>query len=401
MNKYDAFLIKYAEIGIKGKNRHVFEEALVRQIRIALRPCEGRFAVSRTYGRVFVEAHSDYDFDEVTEALSHVFGIWGICPVAVHDLMPLPDLCRTAAAFMQEEYPEGIHTFKVRTRRMNKEYPQDSLEVNAELGRAVLEACPGMSVDVHTPEIMLSVEIREKLYLYSHVIPGPGGMPVGTNGRAQLLLSGGIDSPVAAYELMKRGLRVEAVHFASPPYTSENAKQKVLDLAAMVSEYQGHLPVHLINFTDIQLAIYKTAGDPYAVTLMRRMMFRLAQAVAEKYGCLAIGTGESVGQVASQTLESIACINSVVTMPVLRPLICMDKLEIIDIAKQIGTYETSILPFEDCCTIFDPKNPVTKPTIKKSEFFEARFDWQPMLDKALEEMQTVITEYREEQEEFL
>ncbi|MDO4408830.1 MAG: tRNA uracil 4-sulfurtransferase ThiI [Eubacteriales bacterium] len=370
MNKYDAFLIKYAEIGIKGKNRHVFEEALVRQIRIALRPCEGQFNVIRTYGRIFVEARSDFDFDEATEALSHVFGIWGICPVAVHDLMPLEELSKTAAAFMREEYPDGEHSFKVRTRRMNKEYPQDSLEINAELGHAVLEACPNLSVDVHTPEITLCVEIREKLYIYSQVIPGPGGLPVGVGGKCMLLLSGGIDSPVAGYMIAKRGVRIDAVYFNAPPYTSERALQKVVDLAREISVYTGPIRLHNINFTEIQLYIYEQCPHDELTIIMRRYMMRIAERLAKENDCLGLITGESIGQVASQTLAALAVTNEVCTLPVFRPLIGFDKEEIVRVSKKIGTYDTSILPYEDCCTIFVAKHPVTKPraeVIRKHE----------------------------------
>ena len=380
MNRYDAFLIKYAEIGIKGKNRHVFEEALVRQIRIALRPCEGHFNVIRTYGRVFVEAKSEFDFEEVTEALSHVFGIWGICPVAVHDLMPLEELSKTAAAFMREEYPQGSHTFKVRTRRMNKEYPQDSLEINAELGHAVLEACPNLSVDVHTPEVTLCVEIREKLYIYSQVIPGPGGLPVGVGGKCMLLLSGGIDSPVAGYMVAKRGVRIDAVYFNAPPYTSERALQKVVDLAREISVYTGPIRLHNIHFTEIQLYIYEQCPHDELTIIMRRYMMRIAERLAMENECLGLITGESIGQVASQTLAALAVTNEVCTLPVFRPLIGFDKEEIVRVSKKIGTYETSILPYEDCCTIFVAKHPVTKPraeVIRKHEH---------NLDEKIEEM---------------
>lgn len=379
-NRYDAFLIKYAEIGIKGKNRHVFEEALVRQIRIALRPCEGSFSVIRTYGRVFVEARSDFDFDEVTEALSHVFGIWGICPVAVHDLMPIEELCRTAAAFMREEYPDGEHTFKVRTRRMNKQYPQDSLVVNAEAGHAVLEACPNLSVDVHKPEITLGIEIREKLYLYSQVIPGPGGLPVGVGGKCMLLLSGGIDSPVAGYMIAKRGVRIDAVYFNAPPYTSERALQKVVDLAKEISVYTGPIRLHNINFTEIQLYIYEKCPHDELTVIMRRYMMRIAERLALANGCQGLVTGESIGQVASQTLAALAVTNEVCTLPVFRPLVGFDKEEIIQASKRIGTFETSILPYEDCCTIFVAKHPVTKPraeVIRKHEH---------LLDEKIDEM---------------
>ena len=400
MNRYDAFLIKYAEIGIKGKNRHVFEEALVRQIRIALRPCEGHFNVIRTYGRVFVEAKSEFDFEEVTEALSHVFGIWGICPVAVHDLMPLEELSKTAAAFMREEYPQGSHTFKVRTRRMNKEYPQDSLEINAELGHAVLEACPNLSVDVHTPEVTLCVEIREKLYIYSQVIPGPGGLPVGVGGKCMLLLSGGIDSPVAGYMVAKRGVRIDAVYFNAPPYTSERALQKVIDLAREISVYTGPIRLHNINFTEIQLYIYDQCPHDELTIIMRRYMMRIAERLAMENECLGLITGESIGQVASQTLAALAVTNEVCTLPVFRPLIGFDKEEIVRVSKKIGTYETSILPYEDCCTIFVAKHPVTKPRAEVIRKHEHNLDEkiEEMVERAIANDDIInISNYRPQQ----
>ncbi len=400
MNRYDAFLIKYAEIGIKGKNRHVFEEALVRQIRIALRPCEGHFNVIRTYGRVFVEAKSEFDFEEVTEALSHVFGIWGICPVAVHDLMPLEELSKTAAAFMREEYPQGSHTFKVRTRRMNKEYPQDSLEINAELGHAVLEACPNLSVDVHTPEVTLCVEIREKLYIYSQVIPGPGGLPVGVGGKCMLLLSGGIDSPVAGYMVAKRGVRIDAVYFNAPPYTSERALQKVIDLAREISVYTGPIRLHNINFTEIQLYIYEQCPHDELTIIMRRYMMRIAERLAMENECLGLITGESIGQVASQTLAALAVTNEVCTLPVFRPLIGFDKEEIVRVSKKIGTYETSILPYEDCCTIFVAKHPVTKPRAEVIRKHEHNLDEkiEEMVERAIANDDIInISNYRPQQ----
>ena len=407
MNKYDAFLIKYAEIGIKGKNRHVFEEALVRQIRIALRPCEGHFNVLRTYGRVFVEAKTDYDFDEVTEALSHVFGIWGICPVAEYDLMPLEQLCRTAADFMKSEYPDdgtaaAAHTFKVRTRRMNKEYPRDSLEINAEVGHAVLEACPNMSVDVHKPEITFSIEVRERIYLYSQVIPGPGGLPVGVGGKCMLLLSGGIDSPVAGYMVAKRGVRIDAVYFNAPPYTSERALQKVVDLAREISVYTGPIRLHNINFTEIQLYIYEQCPHDELTIIMRRYMMRIAERIARENECLGLITGESIGQVASQTLAALAVTNEVCTLPVFRPLIGFDKEEIVQVSKKIGTYETSILPYEDCCTIFVAKHPVTKPkaeVIRKHEhYLDEKID--EMVERALETDEIIhVSNYRPQEEQ--
>ncbi len=284
------------------------------------------------------------------------------------------------------------------TKRHDKTFPMVSDAVNRHIAGVILDNTD-LQVDVHNPQLLIRVEIHENdTYITSDKIPGAGGYPAGINGKVLLLLSGGIDSPVAAYELMKRGIEVEAVHFASPPYTSQAARDKVAELARLVSIYQGRMKIHYLNFTDIQLAIYKAAGDPYAVTLMRRMMFRLAEMVAKQNNCLALGTGESVGQVASQTLSSMAVINDVIRIPVLRPLVCFDKVEIIDLARRIGTYETSILPYEDCCTIFDPKNPVTNPTIHKSEYYESKFEWQPMLEKcvAAEETVTVRPETKDD-----
>lgn len=368
--RYRSFLIKYAEIGIKGKNRHVFEEALVRQIKLALKPCEGEFAVRRTYGRVFVECRSEYDYGEVVDALTHVFGIWGICPVVELEMMPIGDLMRTVADFMKEEYAGVTSTFKVHAKRLNKAYPLDSMRINEELGYAILTACPQLRVDVHNPQIMVHVEIREQIYLYSHVIPGPGGLPVGIGGKAMLLLSGGIDSPVAGYMIAKRGVKLDAVYFNAPPYTSERALQKVVDLAGEVAAFTGPIWLHNINFTEIQLYIYEKCPHDELTIIMRRYMMRIAEILARKYECLGLITGESIGQVASQTLTALGVTNEVCTLPVFRPLIGFDKEEIITVSKKIGTYDTSILPYEDCCTIFVAKHPVTKPkldVIKKHE----------------------------------
>lgn len=255
-------------------------------------------------------------------------------------------------------------TFKVNARRARKNYPKDSMTINMDLGEAILNAFPEMHVDVHKPEIMLNVEIREKIYIYSETIPGPGGMPVGTGGKAMLLLSGGIDSPVAGYMIAKRGVKIDAVYFNAPPYTSERAKQKVIDLAKIVSRYTGPIYLHIINFTDIQLYIYEKCPHEELTIIMRRYMMKIAEKIAQETECLGLITGESIGQVASQTMQSLAATNEVCELPVYRPLIAFDKLDIIDISEKIGTYETSILPYEDCCTIFVAKHPVTKPNLK-------------------------------------
>lgn len=367
---YKSFLIKYGEIAIKGKNRYLFEEALTGQIRYALRSVDGEFEVRRLQGRIYVDALSEYDYDEVLEALSHVFGIVGICPVVLVEDEGFDKLAEDVIAYMDKVYPDKHITFKVNARRARKNYPMDSMELNAALGEKILDAFPEIKVDVHNPDVLLCVEIREKINIYSTEIKGPGGMPVGTNGKAMLLLSGGIDSPVAGYMIAKRGVAIDATYFHAPPYTSERAKQKVVDLAKLVAKYSGPINLHIVNFTDIQLAIYEKCPHDELTIIMRRYMMKIAEHFAKENKCLGLITGESIGQVASQTMQSLAATNEVCTLPVYRPLIGFDKQEIIEISEKIDTYETSILPFEDCCTIFVAKHPVTKPNlnvIKHSE----------------------------------
>ncbi len=364
---FHSFLIKYGEIGIKGKNRYMFEDALVRQIRYALKDVDGEFLVHKCHGRVYVDCEGEYDYEETIESLKKVFGIVGICPVVRKPVRELEELKKDVVVYVGEMYPEGDKTFKVEARRANKRYPVNSMEINCELGEAVLDAYPEMKVDVHHPDIRLNVEIREEVYLYSEIIPGPGGMPVGTNGSAMLLLSGGIDSPVAGYMVAKRGVEIEATYFHAPPYTSERAKEKVIDLARLVSSYAGPIKLHIVNFTDIQLAIYEKCPHDELTIIMRRYMMRIAEHFARKDGCLGLITGESIGQVASQTMQSLAATNAVCTLPVYRPLIGFDKREIVEISEKIDTYETSIQPFEDCCTIFVAKHPVTKPNVERIE----------------------------------
>lgn len=361
---YKAFLIKYAEIGVKGKNRYLFEDALANQIKYALKKCDGEFQVRKTQGRIYVDAMTDFDFEDTVEHLQRVFGISAICPVVYVEDEGFEKLCQDVITFLDSVYPDKNKTFKVNARRARKNYPKDSMTINMDLGEAILNAFPEMHVDVHKPEIMLNVEIREKIYIYSETIPGPGGMPVGTGGKAMLLLSGGIDSPVAGYMIAKRGVKIDAVYFNAPPYTSERAKQKVIDLAKIVSRYTGPIYLHIINFTDIQLYIYEKCPHEELTIIMRRYMMKIAEKIAQETECLGLITGESIGQVASQTMQSLAATNEVCELPVYRPLIAFDKLDIIDISEKIGTYETSILPYEDCCTIFVAKHPVTKPNLK-------------------------------------
>lgn len=395
---YKSFLIKYGEIAIKGKNRYLFEEALVRQIRYALAQADGAFKVRRLQGRIYVDALEDYDYEEVMEALSHVFGIVGICPVVLVEDEGFDALAKDVVAYVDKVYPDKNKTFKVHARRARKNYPMDSMELNAALGEKLLEAFPDLKVDVHHPDILLCVEIREKINIYSTEIKGPGGMPVGTNGRGMLLLSGGIDSPVAGYMIAKRGVAIDAVYFHAPPYTSERAKQKVVDLARILSRYAGPIRLHVVNFTDIQLYIYEKCPHAELTIIMRRYMMKIAEHFAEMDNCLGLITGESIGQVASQTMQSLAATNAVCTLPVYRPLIGFDKKEIIAVSEKIDAYETSILPFEDCCTIFVAKHPVTKPNIRVIERSEQRLEEKigELVGKAIETAELIWVEEGEE-----
>lgn len=361
---YQAFLLKYAEIGIKGKNRYKFENALCEQIRRKLAKIDGDFQVIREQGRIFVEASGDFDPDEAIQEMGMVFGVSGISPVEVIEDKSWDKLTVAVGDFVERQYAERNFSFKVKCRRSDKHYPLTSPEVCVEMGSYLLERFSDLSVNVHDPEVMIWVEVREKAYVYSRVYQGACGMPLGTNGKAMLLLSGGIDSPVAGYMVAKRGVYIDAVYFHAPPYTSERAKQKVVDLAKLISRYVGPIRLHVVNFTDIQMYIYEQCPHEELTIIMRRYMMRIAEILAEQNDCLGLITGESIGQVASQTMHSLAATNDVCNLPVYRPLIGFDKQDIVTIAEKIGTYETSILPFEDCCTIFVAKHPVTKPDIQ-------------------------------------
>ena len=391
---YQTFLIKYGEIAIKGKNRYMFEDALVRQIRFALRSAEGTFRVHKCQGRIYVDCDGYYDYEETVEALKKVFGIVGICPVVRTVVKEFEELKKDIVAYVEKAYPDKNLTFKVESRRAKKTYPVNSIEMNCDLGEAILDAFPEMRVDVHHPDVLLNVEVREEVYIYSHIIPGPGGMPIGTNGTAMLLLSGGIDSPVAGYMVAKRGVGLDAVYFHAPPYTSERAKQKVVDLAKKVAAYTGPIRLHVVNFTDIQLSIYDKCPHDELTIIMRRYMMRIAETLAKKCGCLGLITGESIGQVASQTMQSLLVTNEVCTLPVYRPLIGFDKQEIVEISEKIDTFETSILPYEDCCTIFVAKHPVTKPKLDVIQRSEQRLseDIDHLVEAALETTEIIEVE---------
>lgn len=391
---FKAFLIKYGEIGIKGKNRHLFEDALIRQSKYALKPVEGEFQVTKEQGRIYIEALGAFDYDEALASLQCVFGIVGICPVVLAEDEGFEKLAEDVAAYMDARYPDKRKTFKVETRRARKSYPLTSMEINAELGGRLLHTFPELKVDVHNPDIMLHVEIRKKINIYSETLPGPGGMPVGTNGKGMLLLSGGIDSPVAGYMIAKRGVKIDAVYFHAPPYTSERAKQKVVDLAKIVAKYAGPIYLKVVNFTDIQMCIYEKCPHEELTIIMRRYMMRIAEHFAKETNSLGLITGESIGQVASQTMQSLAATNEVCGIPVYRPLIGFDKQEIIAVSEKIGTYETSILPYEDCCTIFVAKHPVTKPNLKIIRRSETHLQEKikEMVKTAIETAETIIVE---------
>ncbi|MDD6504526.1 MAG: tRNA 4-thiouridine(8) synthase ThiI [Lachnospiraceae bacterium] len=367
---YSAFLIKYAEIAIKGKNRYIFEDKLVSNIAYQLKNVDGEFNVRKENGRIYVEAQGEYDYDEAVAALQRVFGIVGICPVILVEDRGFEQLAKDVIDHIEETYPDKNFTFKVDARRARKNYPMTSMEINAAIGERILEAFPETKVDVHHPQVMIHIEIRPMINIYSTELQGQGGMPLGSAGKAMLLLSGGIDSPVAGYMISKRGVTLEATYFHAPPYTSERAKQKVVDLAKKVARYSGRIKLNVVNFTDIQLYIYEKCPHDELTIIMRRYMMMIAEYFAKESGCLGLVTGESIGQVASQTMQSLAVTNEVCSLPVYRPCIALDKQDIVTIAEKIDTYETSILPFEDCCTIFVAKHPVTKPNleyIKRSE----------------------------------
>ena len=361
------------------------------QIKHALEKVDGKFNVRKVSGRIYADAEGDYDYDEAVAALQKVFGLVGICPLVQFDDNGFDDLADRVLKYMDMMYPDKNKTFKVFTRRARKNYPMDSPEVNMAIGEKILDAYPQMSVDVHNPDIKLNIEIREKINIYSEIIPGQGGMPLGTAGKAMLLLSGGIDSPVAGYMVAKRGVTLEATYFHAPPYTSERAKQKVVDLAKKVSEYTGPIKLNIVNFTDIQLYIYEKCPHDELTIIMRRYMMKIAEHFAKESGCLGLITGESIGQVASQTMQSMLVTNEVCTLPVYRPLVAFDKQDIVDIACKIDTYETSILPYEDCCTIFVAEHPATKPKLSCIQKSETHMDEKidELMKQAIETVEVI------------
>ncbi|USG67236.1 tRNA 4-thiouridine(8) synthase ThiI [Brevibacillus ruminantium] len=384
---YDVILIRYGELALKGKNRDQFEEALARSVKSVLRSFF-KIKVRRSYGRMYVELHGE-DAEAVMERLKRVFGISSFSPTI--QVEQDAEVIKEKSLEMIRQIQPEPKTFRVETRRADKRFPTPSMEMNRLVGTHILRNLPAIKVDVHQPEAVVHIEIRaEGTYISCQTIPGPGGLPVGSGGKVMLLLSGGIDSPVAGWMMMKRGVTLEAIHFHSPPFTSERSLEKVRDLAHKLTKWGGTIRLHVVPFTDIQTAIRDQCPGDYLITIMRRFMMRIAERIARENNALALASGESLGQVASQTLESMNTINDVISIPMLRPLVALDKTEITEIARRIDTYELSILPFEDCCTIFTPKNPVTRPKPYLAARFEEKLDVDALVEDAVH--RTVVEE---------
>ncbi len=383
----EIILCKYGEIVLKGANRRQFEDALVKDVKYRLANF-GNFSYHNVQSTLTVEPLDDFcDLDGAFEAACRVFGIAGVVRAAVAE-KSMDDILATAASYLPQ-FLTGKRTFKVEAKRSDKAFPLSSPEIAAAVGGAVLSACPRLRVNVHEPEITVRVEVRDRAaYIHAGQFKGAGGLPIGTNGKGLLLLSGGIDSPVAGWMMAKRGVRLEALYFESMPYTSEQARQKVMDLAALVARWGGSMQLHVISLTDIQEKLVKACEEEYFTLLLRRYMMELANRVAEKFQCQALITGESLGQVASQTMHALAVTNDIARYPVFRPCIGMDKEDIVQIARRIDTFETSILPFEDCCTVFTPRHPKTRPVLDKVKEQEDKLPFHALCDAAMESLQT-------------
>ncbi|WP_454962320.1 tRNA uracil 4-sulfurtransferase ThiI [Eggerthia catenaformis] len=393
-------LVRFGELTTKGKNRKIFTQRLLKNTKEILKEYK-LLTYQLVYDHLYIMLNGE-DSDEVTNKLKTVFGIhsFSICYKTASSM----DIIKEIACRIIDE-DEG-NTFKIDTKRADKDFPLTSLEMNKAIAGYVFHHTKkeNLKVDVHNPQIRVKIELRKDYtYIMDNVIKGAGGYPVGVGGKALLMLSGGIDSPVAGYLMMKRGIDIECIHYASPPYTNEKAREKVLDLADVMKNFtHGRITVHIIPFTGLQLSVYDHCDESYAMTVMRRMMYRIAEKVCEKRHIQAIVNGESVGQVASQTLDSMNTINSVIRTPVIRPVACLDKLEIIDLAEKIGTYDISIRPFEDCCTIFTPKRPATKPKKYKAEVYEKAWDFMSQIEECVENMETIVIDehYKNEEEDL-
>ena len=388
-------LIKYGELTTKKGNRNLFIKILTKNIEEMLQNYDVNIIKNRV--RMFIEV-KDQKFDEVVKQLQKVFGLHSIVICEKVNTKDIEELKKIAFKMLEQE---TFDTFKVVTDRADKTYPIKSMEVSRQVGGYLLKYLQNKKVDIHHPQLTLHIEIRtDGTYFYTKEVEGIGGYPVGIQGKGMLMLSGGIDSPVAGYLSLKRGVQIECIYFDSPPHTSIEAKNKVLTLASILNEYSGHIKVHVIPFTKLQEAIFKNCDPTYMITIMRRMMYRITERLAKKRNCKIIVNGESIGQVASQTLTSMSVINEVTNMPVIRPVACMDKLEIIRMSEKIGTYETSILPFEDCCTIFVPKHPVIHPDLKKAREMETTFDYESLIQECLKNVVT-ISNFEEESSDLL
>lgn len=389
---YNILIVKYGEIGVKGKNRYIFENKLIKNVKNILKPI-GKFNVYKEYGRIYVDLDG-YDYEEVVEEVKKVFGIVGVCPAvrAEKDYNLLKEL---ALKMLEGKIEQGYKSFKVDSRRGDKDFKLTSQEMSLDIGGyLVSQVKDKIAVDVRNPEVKIHCELRQNhVMVYSDTIPGYGGLPLGTNGRAMSLLSGGIDSPVASWMVAKRGMELECIHFHSYPFTSEKSQEKVRDLAQILSKYCGRVRLHKVNMLEIQKAIGLNCKDEEMTIISRRFMMRIAERVAESRHCDALVTGESIGQVASQTIQGLTCTNASVKMPVFRPLIAMDKTEIIEVAQKIGTFETSILPEEDCCTVFSPKKPVTKPKLDRIEKSENKLDVEKLIQDAIDNIEVEYIEF--------
>lgn len=397
--QYDHILVRYGELTLKSGNRNTFVNQLKSNIKYALIPLTG-YKVNANRDRMYVEVTEDADVEEIMKRISKVFGVHSVSPVVKVE-KDIDQIKSSAVKLARDIDAPGV-TFKVDAKRSDKGFPYDTFALQQELGGEILSNIEHLTVDVKNPDYKLLVEIRsDAAYLYSRVIKGAGGLPVGTGGKTLLMLSGGIDSPVAGIEVMKRGVTIEAIHFHSPPFTSEEAKQKVIDLTRIMAETTGEIKLHLVPFTDIQKMIHKKVPENLTMTSTRRMMLKIADKFARQIDAKALVNGENLGQVASQTLGSMYAINAVTNLPILRPLLTLDKDEIIIKAKEIGTFDTSIQPFEDCCTIFTPKNPKTNPRLDKVESFEAGTDFDAMIEEAVANIETLtISKHTDTKQEF-
>ena len=391
--KYDHLLVRYGELTLKTGNRNTFVNQLKSNLKYALIPLEG-YKVLANRDRMYIELEPHADVEEIIKRASKVFGVHSVSPVikVEKDI----EAIKKAAVILAQDVDVAGNTFKVDAKRSDKGFPYETFDLQQILGKEILMNVEHLTVKVKQPDYKIMVEIRrDAAYLYSRVIEGAGGLPVGTGGKTLLMLSGGIDSPVAGIEVMKRGVTIEAIHFHSPPFTSEEAKQKVIQLTQIMAETTGEIKLHLVPFTEIQKTIHKVVPENLTMTSTRRMMLKIADRFAHQIEAKAIVNGENLGQVASQTLGSMYAINAVTTMPILRPLLTYDKDEIVIKAKAIGTFETSIQPFEDCCTIFTPKNPKTNPRLDRVEHFEEKFDFDTLINEAIEGIETLtITKHQ-------